>query len=134
MLHGFENETKDLTEDELSLVPLLVGTLKYKVGVKNAITNKLLIRFLAAYTGENGKPINISEARIRKIINHIRMHDMIPGLLASSKGYYVSNDPKEIEGYIQSLKGRENAIKGIRVRTQMYLNTMLNSQSQLNLV
>jgi hypothetical protein len=134
MLIGFEKETHDLTADELSLVPLLVGTLQYKVGVKAAVTNTMLCNFLRACTGEDNKPIKVTDVRMRKLINHIRMKDLVPGLLASSKGYYVSNDPKEVKEYIQSLQGRENAIKGIRVRTQMYLNTMITNQGSLNII
>lgn len=125
MLIGFEKETHELTADEMELVPLLVGTLQYKVGVSAAVTNTMLRRFLSACTDGNGKSIKITEVRIRKLINHIRMKNLVPGLLASSKGYYVSNDPKEVKEYIHSLQGRENAIKGIRLQVQLHLNSIM---------
>jgi hypothetical protein len=56
---------------------------------------------------------NISDSKLRAIINEIRMCDLIPGykLLATSKGYYISDDPILITEFIQSLKGR---IQGIQ--------------------
>jgi hypothetical protein len=133
MLKGFEKETADLTADEMKIIPMLVTTLKYTVGAKAAITNKNLRSWLASCTDEKQKPIIVSDSRIRKMINYIRMHDLVPGLIATSKGYYVSENPKEIKDYIESLKGREDSIRGIRIRTQIYYNKIIPPyQSQLN--
>ena len=44
-------------------------------------------------------------------MNHIRTNGLLP-LMASSKGYYVSFDKKDIESQIKSLKQRANSING----------------------
>lgn len=56
----------------------------------------------------------VSSVRIRKVINYIRVNMLIKNLLAGSKGYYVSEDPKEIKDYIRSLDGRIEAIRKVR--------------------
>src|SRR5689334_14762441 len=107
MLPGFSIETKPLTEKELQLLPIIIKGLKTKLGASNAVSNKKICEAL----NEKYKA-NVGEARIRKIINHIRMNNLVPGLVANSAGYYISKNPDEVKFYIQSLIGREQAIKG----------------------
>ncbi|MFA5650618.1 MAG: hypothetical protein WC914_05700 [Proteiniphilum sp.] len=57
---------------------------------------------------------NLSEARFRKIINHIRREDIIPGLVATSEGYYIAETEQELKDYEMSLLGREMAIREVR--------------------
>jgi hypothetical protein len=56
----------------------------------------------------------LTDARLRKIIHHIRIKNIIPLLIATSKGYYISNDENEIELYIKSLNERINSIQEIK--------------------
>lgn len=56
------------------------------------------------------KEIDITDARIRKIINYIRVNKLIVNLLATSKGYFISNDFEEINKYKESLIARANSI------------------------
>ena len=108
MIEGFEKETHDLTDYEKSLLPQFVAGLATKKGKENAITNKEIISAL------KNRNIVVGEARVRKIINHIRNKGLVEGLVASSRGYYVSNDMEEIKSYILSLTGREEAIRIVR--------------------
>ena len=55
------------------------------------------------------------ESRVRKVINYIRNNSIIPCLIATNKGYYIATDAKEITDYEDSLKGRESAIRRIRL-------------------
>ena len=57
----------------------------------------------------------ISEPRIRKIINYIRNNDMVPCLIANSDGYYVAQSNEEMLTYEDSLLGREEAIRAVRL-------------------
>lgn len=108
MIKGFETETEELTEYESTvLLPLIVKGLSVKIGQKNAVTNGKM------RTKLQEKGYEVTDPRIRKIINYIRMNKLITNLLATSKGYYVSNDAKEIEDYKQSLISRANAILNI---------------------
>jgi hypothetical protein len=120
MIAGFEEQTEPLSEYETSqLLPLITSGLKSKQGAASAITNK------AICTALRSRGLKISEARVRKIINHIRKHDLIPCLIATSKGYYITHDRAELETYIQSLKSREDAIRQVRHSMQGWLSQQM---------
>jgi hypothetical protein len=121
MLPGFTEQTKPLTEMEQQLLPVIVRGLAKKIGSDNAVTNKTICEGL-----HKTYDVVISEARIRKIINHIRMNNLVPGLVANSCGYYVSKNPKEVMEYIESLEGRKNAIEGIAMQFKKYLHEITN--------
>jgi len=108
MIKGFDKETHHLTDYELGvLLPVLVRGLITKKGHDQAVTNGYIVATL--------KPTyKISEARVRKIINHIRTHDLVPGLIATSEGYFIAETEAELIEYEESLKGREDAIREVR--------------------
>jgi len=87
---------------------MFVKGLEKKLGKDQAITNKKM----RACLKETG--IKVSAPRIRKIINYIRRTNLVPCLVSTSKGYFVSSDKEELENYIQSLSERAEAILAIR--------------------
>ena len=103
MINGFANETAPLTESELKALPAVVERLKLAVGKDRAVFNDQL----RAITG-------LTSARIRKLINYIRCTGQVPCLLANSQGYYIAEKDSEILDYINSLEGREIAIREVR--------------------
>lgn len=109
MIKGFDRETQPLTEYEVGvLLPLLIEGLQTKLGRENAVTNKHIVNALkGAY--------KLNEARVRKIINHIRTNDLVPGLIATSEGYFIATTEAELLEYEESLKGREDAIREVRL-------------------
>lgn len=110
MIKGFNSETAPLTEyEENVLLPLVLLGLKTKIGKENAVTNRTIVQRLniAGYT--------VTEPRVRKLINHIRMTDLLPGLIATSGGYFLATSEAELLDYEQSLIGREDAIKQVRL-------------------
>ena len=108
MTKGFDNETAPLTGHETAvLLPQLISGLKTKQGRRSAITNKYIVSRLKG-------SFKISESRVRKIINHIRTNDLIPGLIATSDGYFIAEAESELLEYEESLKGREDAIREVR--------------------
>lgn len=110
MIQGFEEYTATLTTYERDmLVPILTEGLKKRVGTKNAVRNREICRRLieAGYQ-------NVSEPRVRKCINYIRMNGMVPHLVANCKGYYVATSIEEVERYIGSLDERAKSIWAIR--------------------
>lgn len=109
MIKGFDRETQPLTEYEVGvLLPLLIEGLQTKLGRENAVTNKHIVNSLkGAY--------KLNEARVRKIINHIRTNDLVPGLIATSEGYFIATTEAELLEYEESLKGREDAIREVRL-------------------
>lgn len=113
MIIGFEEETATLSDKEMELLPCFVDRLKLRVGKSNAVTNTDM---RAGF--KRVKNIDIPPSRVRKIINYIRMNDLVPCLIATSAGYYVSNDKNELKQYVQSLMGRERAIRAIRQKIE----------------
>ena len=113
MINTFNEHTKRLSDDESNIyLPAILNFLRAAKGKENAITNGRLRGELEDFR------LKVGAARVRKIINHIRVFDKLSCLIASNRGYYVSDDPGEIERYIDSLRGREEAIKAVREALQ----------------
>jgi hypothetical protein len=107
MLKNFENITRELTQVEReNLLPLLLTGFRKRVGKRNAITSAEIISKIKAAYG-----VELSDVVIRKVVNYIRNKELLPGLVASSSGYYVTSDPQEVKRHIESLAGREAEIK-----------------------
>ena len=96
-------------QEEKVILPLVLQGLRKKVGKANAVTNRTIVQRL------NIAGHQTSEARIRKIINHIRTADLLPGLIATSAGYFLATSEAELLDYEESLIGREDAIKQVRL-------------------
>jgi len=105
MINGFEEHTAELTNDEKVLANRLALSLAKKVGKDKAVTNKKMREGIKASWN-----ITLSDAKIRKLINYIRRNGIVNNLIATSKGYYVSESINEVKDYIDSLKQRRNAI------------------------
>lgn len=115
----FEPETSKLSEYEMDeLMPVMVKCLQNKVGKENAVSN----RFMVEKMQEHG--YDISEVRVRKIINYVRTNGNIECLIASNKGYYITKDRNEMSNYIQSLIGREEAIHEVRMAMENQMEKM----------
>lgn len=127
MIQGFETYTAELTAHEQEhILPLLVRGLSLRHGQDNAISNKEIVsRLNARYH------LGLTNARVRKIINHIRVNDLLPGLIATSRGYYIATSEKEITDYEESLLGRENAIRAVRLSMQRQRKAMYHPEQNL---
>jgi hypothetical protein len=119
MIIGFDKETHELTEKELKLLPTVVSGLQKKIGKENAVTNKQMVDGLKKYG------IKTSGPRIRKIIHHIRITGTIERLMATSNGYYISNDINELDDYIKSLVQRSESIAKIADQLQFQRDKIL---------
>ena len=110
MIKFFEKYTAKLTPYETDiLVPMVAEFLKTRVGTGMAVRNKDICKMfeLQGYQG-------MKEARMRKIVNYIRMKGKVPHLIANSNGYYCATSIKEVEAYCESLRERALAILSIR--------------------
>lgn len=121
MIQGFEQETaplNDIEKDAAHVIALCM--MNDHQGMEKAVTAQQIAMGMAMYGAryrtDKGKPY-LNGARIRKIINHIRM-TKCPNLIASSKGYYISTDKDEVLEYIVSLRARANAIQAVADRMQ----------------
>lgn len=104
MITNFEDFTQELSEAEMQILPKMIA------GFKNyTINNPIKEPDIVFRFNEKSKEINLTPARLRKIVNYIRTNGLIP-LIATSKGYYVSYEKEIIENQIKSLKQRANSI------------------------
>jgi hypothetical protein len=55
-----------------------------------------------------------SEPRVRHMIHILRVSDTISQLIATSNGYYITNDPDELKAYLDSLDDRLKHIAKVR--------------------
>lgn len=108
MLTNFEDITQELSEDELSIVPVLILGFQNRTK-ENPIKAPDVVIKVNEYLRANNYKIKLTEPRLRKIVNHIRTNALL-SLIATSNGYYVSNDRQEILNQIESLEQRANSI------------------------
>lgn len=121
MLKGFEKETSELNEYEINvLVPAFIEGFKGHYGLKNSITNKTITQRM------KGKFKGVTDVRVRKVINYLRITGLVPGLIATSSGYYISTCPDEVAKYILSLQGRENEIRLVKNVFIQYHSSLIN--------
>lgn len=123
MIKNFEEHTQDLTEIELSIIPYLINGLKTKTK-DNPIKAPEIVGAMNVFFAHKGIAIKMTEPRLRKCVNHIRSIGELP-IIATSKGYYVSNDKEEILEQIESLRQRANSI----IRTANGLKRILSNQT-----
>lgn len=127
MIQGFQEQTEPLTEyEEQHLLPQIVRGLQLKVGKANAVTNGAIVKGMKANLN-----LRTTEPRVRKIINHIRVHDLVPCLIATSQGYYIAESEQELKEYEESLLGREEAIRNVRLSIQRQRNRKYHQQPSL---
>ena len=121
MITNFEDYTATLTTYERDMiVPMLTNELKTRVGAKNAIRNKELCKMFDTLGYQN-----ITEARIRKCINYIRINGLVPHLIANSRGYFCATSVEQVETYIESLDQRAKAIWAMRAALNRELSGKL---------
>lgn len=119
MITTFETQTKPLNEYEReTLLPIMVRCLAKHIGKSCVISNAQMCEKMALYG------YHIGEVRVRKIINHIRNNGLVKCLIATGKGYYVTESIQEMETYIESVKNREDAIRAMRLSMEEQLSKM----------
>lgn len=127
MIQGFTEQTEPLTEyEEATLLPPLIRGLQTKVGKEHSVTNKSIIEGMNRNLG-----LKMTDARVRKLINHIRVHDLVPCLIATSQGYYIAESEAELREYEESLLGRESAIRQVRLSIQRQRQRKYSQQTSL---
>lgn len=108
MITNFETHTEELTKDEMILIPLLVEGFK-RYTKDNPINSGTVCTNLNMYLQKEKIDVRMTDARLRKCVNHIRKNALAP-IIATSKGYYLSTDKEEIQKQIVSLIERSNSM------------------------
>jgi hypothetical protein len=121
----FQNITTELTDLEKErLVPMLIDTLDYTHDEKR-ITGKNLCGWFKAcgYT--------VTEVRIRKMVNYIRVLNLMNGkvIIGAGNGYYSTSDPKVVEEQIESLQGRIDSMAAVVDSLKAQLVSMKHKKS-----
>ena len=121
MLPGFETLTEKLNDYEQNiLLPIIVKGLRTKIEKQKIITGREIVTKMKL----GGYKIN--GIRLRKIISVIREKNIIPGVVATSKGYFVSNDIETLTAHYKSLRQRAAAINHIADCMKEHLQKQIN--------
>ena len=109
MITTFEEYTAELTDAEMEILPLVVhGFRAYKI--KNPIKAELIVTRMNEFLQKNGYKIKMTQPRLRKMVNYIRSNSLIP-LIATSHGYFTTDNKETIQEQIKSLQERANSIE-----------------------
>ena len=130
MIKKFEKETKPLTDwEEKTLLPIMVKELSKHRSSRNAIKSDILSHKVEEACGQ--RP---NSARIRKVVNHIRICGLLPCLVATSDGYFIATSHNEIADCVISLRQRARQIDTVAsaLDTQMRKYFPLDSQLKLD--
>jgi hypothetical protein len=99
MLKNFEDETCNLSEEELQIAQAVMKGLKKYVGKSNAIAgSKICSGF------NNNTKFRLQGVRLRKIINYLRNQG--EPICSSSVGYYYPSNKQELQDTITSIAQR----------------------------
>jgi len=109
MITNFEVITSELTDHELKLIPILIAGFKTH-GKDNPIKAPDIVRKMNDFLKETGSNLRMTEARLRKCVNHIRTNGLLP-LIATSNGYFCSLNPDVIRSQVKSLQERARSIR-----------------------
>lgn len=115
MLVNFEHVTENLNSEDKKIVPYLQKVLETKTIDKPAVSEiivwetNMLIRQAISTGNHSAKIKKINDVKLRKLINYMRTHDILP-VCSTSKGYFISYDKKVLEKQIVSLSQRANSI------------------------
>jgi hypothetical protein len=128
MIKNFEEFTFELTSEERFVVDTIIRRFENRKGKQNIVTGDQIRDGI-----NKSLNLNFETVRIRKMIQFIRTHDLVTGLIATSKGYYVANTPEEIQDWIDSLISRENSIRRIREVAEQTVRDMRAKNVQTSL-
>lgn len=113
MITNLEEITEELTKEEIQLLkPLIKGFSTH--GVNNPIKTKEIILGMNHYTEMKGLKIKMTGARLRKMVNFIRVNGLLP-VIGTSRGYYVSYNKAELAMAIDSLEERARSISNAAI-------------------
>lgn len=109
MITNFEEITQELSDVEMEVLPLVIsGFRNHKED--DPIKAPDIVKSLDRYFYLKDIDVRMTEVRLRKFVNYIRTKSLLP-LIATSKGYFVTEDPQVLRKQIRSLHERANSIK-----------------------
>ena len=109
MITDFEDYTADLTDDELAIMPMVTAVLS-QTSEQNPIKAPLIVMRVQMALDKERMNAVFNERKLRKFVNHIRCAGILP-LIATSNGYFVTDDVEVIKRQIKSLGERARSIQ-----------------------
>lgn len=109
MVENFEEITEPLTADDLRFLPVLRRGLEAH-GKDDPIKAPAIVKALNEQRLKYNFQVQFTEARLRKLVNHLRTNGLLP-VIATRSGYYVTYDPEVIRSQIRSLRDRARGIE-----------------------
>lgn len=128
MINNFEDYTFEITNEERFVVDVIVKRFNTLRGKRNIATGEQIRNGIKTHLN-----IDFAESRIRKMIQYIRLNNLVLGLVATSRGYYVAESIDEIQQWVDSLISRENAIREIREKAEKQIELMKTQHIQTQL-
>ena len=129
MLTNFESITKDITPKERTeILPCVVSILKNSQGKENAVKNWQIIEMLGAFGNIKTNPV-----KIRKLIHVIHVEGLVKRLIATSHGYFITNDIEEYKKYIESREQRERNMHSATKACRQCLSEWQGNSRQMQL-
>lgn len=126
MIRTFELHTKTLTEwEKRVLLPAMVKELSMHRSRGNAIKSDILAEKMHEATGQRPNC-----ARIRKVVNAIRIGGYLRCLSATSDGYYIAANRAEIDDCVFSLKQRAAQIWQVAESLQRQMDSTFPNNPQ----
>ena len=95
MLKGYENINFELCEDDLKWIGPFKKALERRIGKENAVTNK-----------EIQEKTGLSSQKVHKIIQHLRVNNLVAGICSNGRGYYIAKNMHELDECLDSLRQR----------------------------
>jgi hypothetical protein len=126
MITNFEDITENLTEEDLKIVKILVAGLSKRTK-DNPLKGPEIVKIVNNNKDKYGIKTSFSNVRLRKCCNYIRTNGLLP-IIATSRGYYVSEDKGEILKQIESLEQRANSI----LKSAEGLKKIINKNFKVN--
>ena len=108
MIENFESQTYDLTDEELNLLPMIIAGFRRHDETCPIKAPEIVLQ-MSMYLEGKGNRAGFSEPRLRKFVNYIRSNGILP-LVATSQGYYVTDDLDRIRSQVRSLQQRARSI------------------------
>ena len=106
----FEEITEDLTPKELDLLEEVKAAFIWAFSKYPKLKHESLEFWVNQDLNERGIQHQVKGVRLRKFIHYFRANTILP-ILATSTGYSLSYDKKEIHLQIQSLEERARSIR-----------------------
>ena len=128
MIVNFEDYTQPLTDDEKSLISKILQAFYPNPSI--AIKNGHIATFMEEQHG-----IRLTQERIQKILSMIRKMDIRWAgriMVATSRGFFWTSDPTQIDNYIKSLTQRCDSTEALAEIAQGFrTEQMCNQQTPI---